>query len=314
MSSLSIVWGMGHIGLITASFLYEKGNVVFGVDRNAERLKEISELNFSPRSLVKIVSSAIKSERLNIGTMAPQIENCQKGITHFICVDTPTLNDGTQDISNILSVLRSIVNIGLKKDDLVVIRSTVLPFTTQNIILPFLQDNLESGGIKRIHLVTNPSFSRHYEYEEDLLKSDRIIIGAESNLTLMKLIELYAIEYSKIISMSYAESELTKYADNCFHALKITFANEVNELASSGGQKGSNIMNALCADKRLNISEKYLEAGLAYDGKCIPKDLRAITNYIAKNKLELPLISNIDNSNNIHHARISSNLKLKTVG
>lgn len=300
MKKRIVVWGLGHVGLITSLFLCEKGYTVYGIDKNYNKIKKIYSGDLGFNALSTRIKRIIDLGLLKIGDDYSKIPSRFITTFHFICVDTPNHLDGAQDLSNVFGAANSIINMGIKENDVIILRSTVLPLTSKDIIQPYIKSNEKQKN--KYDLVVNPCFARGNEIDEDLRNSNRVVIGSESNIALEKMEELYEVRSDKFVFMSCTEAELTKYVDNCFHALKVSFANEVDLLADSLNCRSENIMNSICMDKRLNISNKYLLPGKPFEGKCLPKDIKAIESYISKQNLDLPILRNINNSNDKYKA------------
>jgi GDP-mannose 6-dehydrogenase len=184
-----------------------------------------------------------------------------------------------------------------------VVRSTVLPGTTDDEVRPRLES---ASGMKAgvdFGLATNPEFLRESSSIRDFFEASRTVIGADDERSAAVLREVYAGVDAPIFVVPIRTSEMIKYTDNAFHAVKIAFANEIASFARSNGVDGRDVMNVMMADDRLNISTAYLRPGYAFGGSCLPKDLRAITDRARKTDVDLPLLNAALSSNTAHFER-----------
>jgi GDP-mannose 6-dehydrogenase len=217
----------------------------------------------------------------------------------IICVGTPSQPNGALSLKAIEAVSAEIGQaIRLKSArHVVVIRSTVVPGTTREIIAPTLGKasgkNLGSG----FGVAFNPEFLREGSSVDDFNSPSRTIVGALDETTALAVMSLYSDLPGAKISTSVETAELVKYVDNAWHALKVTFGNEIGVLASTLGIDSNEAMNIFFEDRRLNISTAYLRPGFAFGGSCLPKDLRAITYLGRKLDLSLPILNHILDSN-----------------
>ena len=177
------------------------------------------------------------------------------------------------------------------------LRSTVLPGTTERLIIPYLESLSGKKEGTAFVSVVNPCFVREIDYVEDLHDPERVVIGGRDIQYTARLAELYRCSSGKLFQTSRIEAELVKYADNAFHALKVVFANEIADLAQELGVKGDVPLKIITADSRLNLSPAYLEPGQPYAGRCLPKDLLAFDSFMRRFPTILPLLHAITLSN-----------------
>ena len=181
-----------------------------------------------------------------------------------------------------------------RKAHVVVVRSTVVPHTTRNIIGPRLA---EAAGSAPFALAFNPEFLRESSAVADFVAPSKTVVGASDEETASTVLSLYADLPGPKIVTDIETAELLKYVDNAWHALKVTFGNEIGIIAKSLGIDSRKVIDIFCEDKRLNISSAYLRPGFAFGGSCLPKDLRALTYLARKLDLTLPVLSHIQDSN-----------------
>jgi GDP-mannose 6-dehydrogenase len=223
----------------------------------------------------------------------------------FLCVGTPSLRNGKLDLGHIEPVCRDIGRT-LKNESsfhLVVLRSTVLPGTAEGVVIPALEEASGKKMGKGFGVCVNPEFMREGTAVADFLEPAMTIIGSAEPHHSSGLREVYGWAPGRIFDTSLRAAEMTKYICNAWHALKVSFANEVGTLAKELGVDAESVVEIFTADTKLNISPNYLKPGFAFGGSCLPKDIRAL-NYRAKElDLSLPLFQSIMPSNEKHLER-----------
>jgi GDP-mannose 6-dehydrogenase len=223
----------------------------------------------------------------------------------FLCVGTPSLRSGRLDLGHVEPVCRDIGQVLRHKSDfhLVVLRSTVLPGTAENIVIPALEQASSKRMGKDFGVCVNPEFMREGTAVADFLEPAMTIVGAAESRHAALVRELYAWAKGRFFETSFRSAEMVKYVCNTWHALKVAFANEVGTLSKELGVDAEAVIEIFTADDKLNISPKYLKPGFAFGGSCLPKDVRAI-NYRAKElSLKLPLFESLMPSNEEHLKR-----------
>jgi len=302
MSHAISVFGLGYVGTVAAACLAHKGNRVIGVDVNAAKV-EVIERGQSPilePGLTELISEVRRSNRLRATVDAARAVS-QTDIS-FICVGTPGLRDGKFDLSHVESVCSEIGQALRKKDSfhLIVLRSTVLPETTESVVIPRLQAASGRMAGSDFGVCVNPEFMREGTAVNDFLEPVITVIAAARPEHSSLLRELYAWAPGKVFETSIRSAEMLKHVCNAWHAAKVSFANEVGTLAKELGADAETVMQMFTADTRLNVSASYLKPGLSFGGSCLPKDLRAITSSARSRDLRLPLIESILRSNEAH--------------
>lgn len=216
----------------------------------------------------------------------------------MICLNTNSLADGGVDLSGLLQVIDSIAEAhrgGIFKG-IVVLRSTVPPGTCERQLTP----RLRSSGLP---LIANPEFLREGTSVMDFMQPSMIVIGGDNAEAMQSVSDLYAPLGCRPTIVSLGEAEFIKYACNVFHALKITFANEIGSLSSNLGIDGEEVMRVVCSDNRLNASAAYLKPGFAFGGYCLVKDTRTLNACADELGIDLPLLRAILPSNAGHLQR-----------
>ncbi len=305
MSRSISVFGLGYVGTVTAACLAHKGNSVIGVDLSAGKV-EAMEAGRSPivePRVTELVEECHKACRLHATSNSE--EAVLKTEISFLCVGTPSLRNGKLDLGHIEPVCREIGTALKKKNTfhLVVLRSTVLPGTAETIVVPALEKASGKKIGKDFGVCVNPEFMREGTAVADFLEPAMTIIGAADPSHSAMLRELYAWAPGHMFETSFRSAEMTKYVCNAWHAVKVSFANEVGTLAKQLGVDAESVVEIFTADTKLNISPSYLKPGFAFGGSCLPKDVRAL-NYRAKElDLKLPLFESILLSNDEHLER-----------
>lgn len=300
------VFGLGYVGSVTAACLAEIGHSVIGVDIKPEKVKALNEFH-SPveeDQLDALIKKGVATGRLR--GIYSEKEALLNSDIYLICVGTPSNLDGSINLNYIKRACAGIGEALKEKNDfpIVVIRSTVIPGTTEKELIPLLERKSGKRAFIDFGVGVNPEFMREGSAVDDFFKPERIVIGQSEERTGTVTEEMYTkVEtpiQATIIKTSIKTAEMIKYADNAFHGLKITFANEIGSICKEMGIDGSKVMETLCLDRKLNLSSYYLKPGFAFGGYCIPKDLRALTYRAKELGIESPLLSSILSSNNAH--------------
>jgi GDP-mannose 6-dehydrogenase len=220
----------------------------------------------------------------------------------FVCVGTPSLKNGKLDLSHIEHVAREIgAAIGQKKSPHVfVLRSTVLPGTTETVVLPILEKESGKRCGEDFIVCYNPEFMREGSAVADFLNPPYTILGASDTHHLARLRALYQDTPGTLYETTISVAEMVKYFSNCYHALKVGFANEMGTMCKHLGVDAHAVTKIFTSDTKLNISPAYLSPGFAFGGSCLPKDLRAITYKAKELDLKLPLLESLMPSNAEH--------------
>jgi GDP-mannose 6-dehydrogenase len=304
MSRIS-VFGLGYVGTVTAACLAHRDNTVIGVDLTPAKVESL-EGGQSP--IVEAGLSDLISACHFAGTLRATTDSAAAVLEtdiSFLCVGTPSLRNGKLDLGHLEPVCREIGETLKRKETfhLVVLRSTVLPGTADSIVIPVLEKarGKRMGGA--FGVCVNPEFMREGTAVADFMEPSVTVIGASHSAHSQMLREVYAWAPGRIFETSFRSAEMVKYVCNAWHAVKVSFANEVGALAKELDVDAESVMEIFAADTRLNISARYLTPGFAFGGSCLPKDVRAL-NYRAKDlDLELPLFEAILPSNQSHFER-----------
>jgi GDP-mannose 6-dehydrogenase len=299
------VFGLGYVGAVSAACLSQAGHTVVGVDSNQSKA-ELINAGRSPvveTGVDEMIASAVAEGRLRATTdHRAAIRESELAI---VCVGTPSRGNGDLDLTYVRRVCEDIAEVLREKDRFtaIIIRSTVLPGTLRNIVIP----TLESGSGKSAGLDFGvgffPEFLRESTAVHDFSNPPKIVIAASDDRTRAMLESLNEDFDAPVTRADFDVAEMVKYADNTWHALKVAFANEVGSISKALEIDGGAVMDIFCQDTKLNISSKYLRPGFAFGGSCLPKDVRALTYRGRSLDLELPLINAIMPSNRSHIER-----------
>jgi GDP-mannose 6-dehydrogenase len=306
------VIGLGRIGCVTAGCLAETGHRVWGVDSNASRVASVAAGNppFHENLLQPIIERAVKAGKL------AATDDLRLALSHssvvMVCINTeassvtdPRLRGLVDLVNDILEAHRDGIFNGT-----IVIRSTVPPGTCDQLLRPMLRPS-------KLGLASNPEFLREGSSVKDFLEPSIIVVGGENPEHVEHVAALYSSMDCGVTVVGLREAEIIKYACNVFHALKISFANELGDLCSALQIDGQRVMEVLRSDTKLNASPAYLRPGFAFGGYCLPKDTRALHVCATDLGLDLPLLASILPSNDLHLQRAIdavSELGLKRIG
>jgi GDP-mannose 6-dehydrogenase len=299
------VFGIGYVGAVTAACLSQDGHVVIGVDIDAMKVAELNS-GISPVSepgLDEVLREQVAAGRLR-ATIDVQEAVANSEIA-LVAVGTPSADDGSVSLDGVEKVVCSIGEAvkNACKPFHVVIRSTLLPGILEDRLRTVLENAVGRSIGDDLVLCNNPEFLRESSAVADYYNPPYVLVGANSELDAEPIIGLYEkIRAEKIVTDTRTAS-LVKYACNAFHAVKVSFANEIGSLAKAFGANGHGVMDLVCRDKKLNVSTAYLRPGFAFGGSCLPKDLRAITRFAEQQALRINLLASVLPSNESHLKR-----------
>lgn len=299
------VFGLGYVGTVTAACLARDGHEVIGVDINAEKAAMVGA-GRSPviePGLEEALRAGLSAGRLRATT--DSAEAIAASDVSLVCVGTPSRPNGSLDTSHVERVSREIGRAlaGGSGYHVVVVRSTVLPGTTGDRIVPILEEASGKRAGVDFGVSMNPEFLREGSAIDDFDHPSYTLIGELDTRSGDIVEQLYAGVSSPTIRTGLATAEMAKYVSNSYHALKVSFANEIGNLARLHNIDGREVMDIFCRDDQLNTSAAYLKPGFAFGGSCLPKDTRALAYRARELDAESPLLNSIIPSNEAHIRR-----------
>jgi GDP-mannose 6-dehydrogenase len=272
---------------------------VVGVDINAEK---VAMLNAGTSPIVEPGLGELLREVVGRGGLRATVstgEAIEQSDLALVCVGTPSRSTGQLDFTAVVRVSEAIGQAlrGRPRAYTVVLRSTVLPGTTAEIVLPALYGAARGAGLTGLEVAVNPEFMREGSSLRDFAEPPLTLVGSDTIDPAALLRELYGGITAPFVHTSIRTAEMAKYVANTFHALKISFANEIGDVCEALGADPHEVMRVFLMDEKLNVGPAYLRPGFAFGGSCLPKDLRALLYAARKADLALPLLSGIDPSN-----------------
>jgi len=299
------IFGLGYVGCVSAACLAEQGHYVVGVDINDDKVNMINR-GQSPiieQDLEVIIKNCVSAGRLRATTNA--LEGINDSDISLVCVGTPSNSNGSLNLQFVEQVCREIgQRLSEKKErHVVVLRSTMLPGSTEDRVIPALE---EGSGLKAgqgFGVCVNPEFLREGTSIYDFHHPPFTLIGEYLESDGDVVARLYETMDAPCIRVPLRVAEIVKYANNTFHALKICFANEIGNICKQEGVDSHQVMDIFCMDTKLNLSAYYLKPGFAFGGSCLPKDLRALLYHSRQRDLELPILCSILPSNEMQLQR-----------
>jgi GDP-mannose 6-dehydrogenase len=299
------IFGMGYVGAVCAACLANRGHSVIGVDISDVKV-DLVNAGKSPivePGLEELLQRGVAAGRIRATTNTAEAINDSE--LSMICVGTPSKKNGDLDLHFVESVVREIGAVLKLKTarHTIVVRSTVLPGTVNDMIVPLLEQTSGKRAGRDFGVAVNPEFLRESTAIADYNEPPMTVIGEWDEASGDQLASIYAELPAPIIRKSIEIAEMVKYTCNVWHATKITFANEIGNIAKGLGVDGRQVMDVICQDHKLNLSSYYLRPGYAFGGSCLPKDVRALDFRANQVNAEHPLISSLMRSNEIHVKR-----------
>ena len=303
------MFGLGYVGCVSLGCLAKNGHQLIGVDLNPSKVRCIND-GISP--IVEAEIDSIIAEQHLLGNISATSDAATAVLNtdiSFVCVGTPPTSNGHLDFSAIYKVSEQIGK-GIREKDsfhVVVIRSTVLPGTNQKVA-SIVEDVSGKRVEKDFAVVSNPEFLREGSAVKDYYSPPYTLIGSDNFRAVEMMKTIYKEIDARFIVTDIKIAELIKYVNNAFHALKVTFANEVGGICDALEIDPRKLMDIFCQDTKLNISPYYLKPGFSYGGSCLPKDLKALRTIAHDQYLECPVLENIELSNELQKKRVCQRL------
>lgn len=305
------VFGLGYVGCVSSACLAKEGHKVIGVDINPLKVDMINQ-GKSPiveKEIDKILLEVTKPDEKN-ETSLKATTNAVRAVIDtdisLICVGTPSNDNGSISLDYVKRCANEI-GVGIKSKNsyhVAAIRSTVIPNTIENVIIKEIEYASGKKVGRDFGAVMNPEFLRESTSVHDFYNPPVTVIGQYDDKSGDVIAEMYYFLEAPVVRTNIRAAEVIKYANNTFHALKVSFANEIGIICKAIGVDSHKVMEIFCMDDKLNLSCYYLKPGFAFGGSCLPKDLRAI-NYIAKElDIDVPVLRSILESNRVHIERV----------
>src|SRR3954466_4291992 len=293
------VFGLGYVGCVSAASFAGDGHDVVGVDVNADKVAAIN----AGRSAIVEPGHDERLGRAAAERGLRATTNTAEAIhgtdVSLLCVGTPSRKNGSLDLQYLERVSEEIGRALRDKPSyhVVVVRSTVLPGTTHEVVIPALERESGKKYGDGFGVSVNPEFLREGTALKDFRKPPLTLVGHNHAADASGTIALYQSIDAPLVSTSIRVAEMMKYTSNTWHALKVVFANEIGNLCKKLDVDSHDVMDIFCRDEKLNLSPYYLKPGFAFGGSCLPKDVRALQYRAKEMDVEMPLISQILPSN-----------------
>lgn len=293
------VFGLGYVGCVSAACFAREGFHVVGVDVNQAKVADIAE---GQSTIVEDGIAELVKEVVNSGRLTATSDTVRAVLDtdiSLICVGTPSRPNGDIDLQYIERVCEEIGAALADKPEnhIVVIRSTVLPGTIEDLVIPTIERSSGKLVDQGFTVCSNPEFLREGSSIRDFHDPPFTLIGSSSAGAGEQVAQLYAAIEAKVFLTDIRVAEAVKYVCNCFHGMKIGFANEIGNACKAMGIDSHEVMSIVCEDTKLNISPAYLKPGFAFGGSCLPKDLRALAYRARQLDVPTPILSSILEAN-----------------
>ena len=299
------VFGLGYVGCVSAACFAKEGHEVVGVDVNPTKVEIINrgESPIVEAGLGELMGTVVSSGNLRATTNTTEAINETQ--VSLVCVGTPSNANGSLDLRYVERVCQEL-GAALKTKaprHTIVIRSTMLPGTIESVVTPALETESGKEAGRDFGVCINPEFLREGTSLKDFYAPPFTLIGADTSDSAASVRALYEKIDAPLFVTAVKTAEMVKYVCNCFHALKVGFANEIGNVCKGLNIDSHAVMEIFCQDTKLNLSPYYLKPGFAFGGSCLPKDLRAL-NYKARQlDVEAPLLAAILESNRLQVVR-----------
>ena len=296
------VLGLGYVGAVSSACMADDGHTVIGVDPNPVK---VDLINAGQSPIVEDRVAELMAEHVAGGRLsatADAAEAIAATELAIVCVGTPGRDNGSLDLTYLE---RACADIGEALQGVdgfygVVIRSTVLPGTCRDVVIPIIERCSGKVDGRDFGVVMNPEFLREGSAVADFYNPPKIVVGGDDDRTAEMLLSLAPPGEFPTVRAPFEVAEMVKYVDNTWHALKVAFGNEIGRICDPLDIDSHAVMDIFCLDTKLNLSGKYLKPGMAFGGSCLPKDVRAVNYHARSHDVDLPIISSLTGSNEIH--------------
>lgn len=299
------IFGIGYVGCVSAACFARAGHEVIGVDVNPTKV-EIINSGASPivePGIGELIRDVVKEGKLS--ATIDTAHAVRSTDVSLVCVGTPSKPNGSLDLGHVARVCEQIGAALAHKSErhTIVIRSTMLPGSIESVAQPAVESASGKKAGKDFGLAVNPEFLREGTSLKDFYAPPFTLIGTDDEESAKIVTSLYDGIDAPVFATSMKTAEMVKYVCNCFHALKVSFANEIGNICKALDLDSHEVMNVFCADTKLNLSSYYLKPAFAFGGSCLPKDLRAVTYKAKELDVEVPLLTAISLTNRLQIER-----------
>lgn len=310
-SSRISIFGLGYVGLVSTACFAECGHKIVGVDPDAQKTNAILQ-GRSP--IVEPGLELLLTQGVTLGLIdaSPDAQTAVHTTDiSFICVGTPSACDGSCNLDSLREVSAQIGAALATKPDYhtVVFRSTVPPGTTRDIMVPILEEASGKKAGKDFGVCFHPEFLRESTAIADFYEPPKTVIGGIDNRSSNVVAALYKEIDEDVIKTDIEVAEMVKYVDNSWHALKVSFSNEIGKICQAMSIDSHKVMDIFAKDTKLNISARYMKPGFAFGGSCLPKDVREINHLAQSLNISTPLLGSIIASNDAQITHVANLIK-----
>ncbi len=298
------IFGLGYVGCVSLGCLAKNGHNMIGVDTSQTK---VDQINSGKATIIEKDIDSIIEEQVAAGRIVATTDNAfaiNRSDISIVAVGTPSTSKGHLELQHIFNVAENIGAVLKNKSTMhiIAIRSTIMPGTCDKFA-----DTIEKvSGKKRnidFAIVDNPEFLREGTAVQDYYNPPLTLIGSDNINASQQVSLLYEKLPGEIIITDLKTAEIMKYVNNTFHALKISFGNEIGNICSELGIDSHKVMEIFCKDRQLNISPYYFKPGFAYGGSCLPKDLKGFQTLAHDLYVDVPIIDSINRTNEIQIQR-----------
>ena len=299
------VFGLGYVGSVSAACLASRGHEVIGVDVNQAKVDLVNDgrATVVEERIGELVAGVVRSGALR--ATVDVREAVMGSEVSLVCVGTPSEPNGSLSTTYLERVAAQIGAAIAERGGwhTVVFRSTMLPGTCLNLLVPILEKSVGGTAGVDFGVAVNPEFLREGTSVRDFFDPPKTVIGELDPASGAVVAELYDGLPGEVFRVPIPTAEAIKYADNAFHGLKIGFANELGSVLHALGVDSHQVMDVFLADRKLNVSPAYLRPGFAFGGSCLPKDLRGLVHAAQRADVSVPILAHVLSSNSDHLQR-----------
>lgn len=296
------IFGLGYVGAVSLGCLARDGHEVVGVDIDESKLDLIrsGQAPIVEAGMAELIAGAVGSGRVEV-TSDPAVAMARTELS-FLCVGTPCRANGSQDLGAMERLARQLGEALEAKEGyhVFVVRSTVMPGTVEGMVREAIEEHSGKRMGPDFGLCFQPEFMREGSSIKDYDNPPFTVVGGDSERAVDVVHRVFGHLDCEFLRTSIKSAEMLKYLCNIFHALKITFANEVGRVCEAMDVDSHEVMKLVCMDKSLNISTAYLKPGFAFGGSCLPKDTKALTYQARRLDVDIPMLGAVMASNRVH--------------